>query len=226
MCCVVLRLGAVTVRTFAGLQVRMSSFQVSASQARLFGFSPKYVWDEFSVEHTSIARKIRTETISKFLEMADLEADIKGIAAGVLKGEGVNPDVYRLQVAARREASKVEARVALHGLQMMERRAAVVPSVASSEAIVCEDESTLGDVCEKCAKMEVEMEALRSELRTCHEERNKWRGRFMEVERKYQALLESEERKRRKVIDEGQKVADEELESIGEESEWGSDEEP
>ena len=181
------------------------SYTISATQAKLFGFYPKYIWDEFSVAHAVTARKIKVETFGKFLEMADCETEIKEIARRALATDQIDVNLFGLEVIAKRRATLQAGRVLQNQAARELLPVAGVESECESE---CEsEERDSGSECEYCAEKGVAMKVLQEELERCREEkaaveeelkdcqreRNEWRA-------KYQMLAKESEPKRRRML--------------------------
>jgi len=195
----------------------MSSYNVGAKQAKLFGFSPKYVWDEFTIEHTATAREIKKRTFALFMDIEDKEGAIQVVAAKVLADARINVDVFARDISLKRAAEK-EKRMVEAAKRARERfRQSALESLAATPSAgtpsagerstpsawsntsswtgvagQCKQEISrpVADVddgeeaievveCGGCARKDVELEALRRELRACQAERDLWRGRYM-----------------------------------------------
>jgi len=79
------------------------SYSINATQARWFGFQPKYVWDDFVVEHSVVARKIKTVTFPMFMEIEDCETRIKMEARKIMKEEEIDLLSFTSRSKLRRE---------------------------------------------------------------------------------------------------------------------------
>ncbi|KAJ3182573.1 hypothetical protein HDU85_002672 [Gaertneriomyces sp. JEL0708] len=82
------------------------SFAINATQAKWFGFQPKYVWDEFVREHSSVARKIKTTTFSIFMEIEECENRIKNESSRILEEEKIDAVKYAARAKMKREEGR------------------------------------------------------------------------------------------------------------------------
>ncbi len=81
------------------------SYGVNATQAKWFGFQPKYVWDDFVRDHATTSRKIKSATFPFFMEIEDCEAKIKIASKKILDEEGIN--VSKLIAISKRERENI-----------------------------------------------------------------------------------------------------------------------
>lgn len=86
------------------------SYTISSSQARLFGFTPKYAWEEFRSSHSELSGRILRETIEDFLSMSESEGKISRKSDAILKSGGVDAKLYCMR--AKRSKRKREEMVA------------------------------------------------------------------------------------------------------------------
>jgi hypothetical protein len=73
------------------------SYTVTATQARLFGFTPKYAWDEFVAEYDEVGREIKKKTFQYFMEIEANEIKIKKESNEVLRIHGINAGRYCME---------------------------------------------------------------------------------------------------------------------------------
>lgn len=86
------------------------SYTISSSQARLFGFTPKYAWEEFRSSHSDLSGRILRDTIGDFLSMSESEGNISRKSQEILKSGGVDAKLYCMR--AKRSKRKREQMVA------------------------------------------------------------------------------------------------------------------
>ena len=149
------------------------SYTINATQSKWFGFSPKYVWEEFVVEHASKARRIKKETFEKFMEMDELESEIKEISRKILKEEKFDVNKFTERVKMKRTRSKREATY---------KREDSYDSNSESDSEGSEKDSSNG-TCKKCEELEKEVEDLKEELKECQKERDRWRIRYKTLQK-------------------------------------------
>src|SRR5690349_2463414 len=82
------------------------SYAINATQAKWFGFQPKYVWDDFMIEHSTVARKIKSRTFPIFMEIDECEARIKEEARNILKSEEINVVTFTARSKRMREEER------------------------------------------------------------------------------------------------------------------------
>lgn len=86
----------------------MTSYSVTSTQAKLFGFVPKYGWDAFVFLHPEIASKIKIETFPMMIEAENVEQKIRQKSREILKMNHIDADKFIAQAKRRRaELEKV-----------------------------------------------------------------------------------------------------------------------
>lgn len=70
------------------------SINFTATQIKLFGFTPKFTWDEFTKQHSDIAREIKKSVTPLFLDFEDTEMKIRTESKKILELHAFNIDKF------------------------------------------------------------------------------------------------------------------------------------
>ena len=197
------------------------SYTVNATKARLFGFAPKYVWDEFVVEHAAVALRIKKETFGNFLDMEYKELEIVKTCQNILRENQIDTLKYGAEVKRRRERAKNEAMMIGLGEgegqirggrgnrveneeyegdyvkgkwdeeDERERRLKESESKVIDEGMEWED--FVKELREVYKEVKSENDALKEELRRCQQERDSWRKKYYILMRNREDSSGSEE---------------------------------
>jgi predicted RNase H-like nuclease (RuvC/YqgF family) len=173
------------------------SYVISATQARLFGFQYKYAFDEFTVEHPQVVAELKRKTFDLSLGLSEKEGEIRNVAHGVLQAAGLDSVSYTQRSKARRDATRKAAAAypsptvsdggedeAARLREENERLVAENQQLRDELTRVRAENATLrSEECASCAEKRRDAEALRDELRSCQQERDRWRGRCKAEER-------------------------------------------
>jgi len=84
------------------------SISLNATQIRLFGFSPKYVWEQFTIDYPEVARKIRRDTVPLFCDFEDIEAKITRVSKKIIDDNKIDIRKYAAKALTLRNQLKVD----------------------------------------------------------------------------------------------------------------------
>lgn len=165
---------------------RRMSYVINASQAKWFGFQPKFVWDDFVIEHTTVARKIKSATFPYFMEIEESESKIKIESQKILKEEKINVAAF----AARSKMKREEGKQLATREMMKEREAQVI--------VLDEEEGEEGEGGEKRSREDEKEEARKRrrqfvenarEVEKEREEREGIKEKMEELERRMERTI-------------------------------------
>ena len=80
----------------------MSSFKVTTALAAVYGFTPKYAWDEFASNHPKTANRVIAATIEHSLNITEEESIMTQKAKEVLRKDNLDSETLVLQAKANR----------------------------------------------------------------------------------------------------------------------------
>lgn len=101
------------------------SYTVTATQARLFGFNPKYAWDAFAMDHGELAMEIKKSTFSSFMEIEMREMEIKKRSEEILRREKISALRYCMGKKEEKKQMMAEVQMDMKGMErvgMMQRK--------------------------------------------------------------------------------------------------------
>lgn len=161
------------------------SYTLNATQAKWFGFTPKFVWDDFTAQHAVIARELKKATFPLFMEIDENEAAIKKTAEEILRREGIDVATFAERVKRARVANKSKA-LAMDGPPPYPTRDNMAEDFtalqAKHDALLAEVEQLRAEnIRLKQADVPAEIAALRHELTACQSERDYFRGKYHQL---------------------------------------------
>ncbi len=79
--------------------------KVDAQLAKLYGFSPKYLWDQFESSHYDLAKKVKVQTYPLIMEIEETQQAITTVSKKILIDNGFNLQIFLMK---GKDARKVE----------------------------------------------------------------------------------------------------------------------